>query len=187
MVDANYSHSGKDNISSLNHLQTSSFPILSQAERTELQAWGITTPILSFFGAFNNILVLMVTYPQSGAKSGLNLLIFHFVAVNLWMCMVNVPVSVFFILAKRDGYFIPPNLCSYFQAIYGLGATLVNWTDSALAVNRCIALFLPHQYKSLTKNWLVGIMLMFIWLISLSGMLPMGFGVGGRLGLSPLG
>ncbi|OQV22585.1 hypothetical protein BV898_03410 [Hypsibius exemplaris] len=164
-----------------------SFPNLTDARQTELIAWGTVTLSLSFLGAVNNLLVLLVTWPGAGSKFGLNLLIFHFVAVNLFMCLMGIPISVILILLKRDGYFIPPNICNFFQAVYGLGATLVNWSDSMLAVNRCLALFVPHHYLSLTKQSANLAVLVFMWAIGLAGMLPMSFGVGGQLRLSDLG
>ena len=50
-------------------------------------------------------LVLVVTWPTAVdiRKSGLNLLIFHFVALNYLMCFVNVPISMFTVMLKRDG------------------------------------------------------------------------------------
>ncbi|OQV22584.1 hypothetical protein BV898_03409 [Hypsibius exemplaris] len=168
-------------------LQVMSFPNLTHARQTELIAWGTVTLSLSFLGAVNNLLVLLVTWPDAGSKFGLNLLIFHFVAVNLFMCLMGIPISVILILLKRDGYFIPPNICNFFQAVYGLGATLVNWSDSMLAVNRCLALFIPHHYRSLTNKAATLAVLIFMWAIGLAGMLPMSFGVGGQLLLSDLG
>ncbi|OQV22586.1 hypothetical protein BV898_03411 [Hypsibius exemplaris] len=181
------------NLTSLNHTAIynsssfPSFPKLAKAKQAELLAWICVTLIISLVGAFNNIVVLMATIPKRGAKSGLVFLIFHFISVNLFMCLIAIPVSIVLILVKRAGIPLRPDSCIYFQAFYSTGAIVVKWADAGLALNRCVALFLPHRYKGwTTKTTTVG-MVLFAWIPSLLAQIPLSFGVGGTLKLQELG
>ncbi|OQV12705.1 hypothetical protein BV898_13026 [Hypsibius exemplaris] len=118
------------NVSSFLQNRTTNFTSklkLSADKEAELSAALTVTAIISFSGALGNLLVLLVTWPKTAArKSGLNLLIFQFVAANLFMCLVNIPTSVFMIQSQRDGLILPMGMCNYTQAFFTTGWTAVN-------------------------------------------------------------
>jgi hypothetical protein len=161
--------------------------VLTSVEQTELLTWVIFTAIISFVGAFNNILVLLVTWPRNRGTSGLNLLIFHFVSVNLFMCFINIPVSVLMVEGHRAGYVVPSSICNYIQAIYNIVSGVTNWADASLAINRCIALFFPHNYRMWSTKYVNLSLMTFAWIVSSVAVLPMSFGIGGSMNLLPLG
>jgi hypothetical protein len=97
----------------------------------------------------------------------------------------NLPIMIFMVLAKRDGNFIAANACSYVYVIYFVGAGVINWADASLAINRCVALLLPHRYKAWTTKSNIAV-LIFVWLMASCTFLPRSFGVGRKMSLSSL-
>ncbi|OWA53942.1 hypothetical protein BV898_18366 [Hypsibius exemplaris] len=156
------------------------FPPLSRAKQTELTAWIATTLTISFVGALNNILTLRVTRSAKLGKAGVNLLIFHFVAINLLMCLVTLPIAIFIMLAKRDGWFLPMTTCGYFNALFTTNLSVINWSDAGLALNRLVALYLPHRYKAWSSTAANRAIIMGSWLTSLGIALPFTFSAGGQ-------
>ncbi|OQV17383.1 hypothetical protein BV898_08488 [Hypsibius exemplaris] len=117
----------------------------------------------------------------------MTILIFHYVATNLFYephqhSHRHLPHS-----NRRDGHSIPANICNAIQVIYMTGAGVINWAEVALAANRCIALFLPHSYKVFTTKAINFLVIILAWVISLASCLPLSFGVGGVFRLLPLG
>jgi 7 transmembrane receptor (rhodopsin family) len=160
---------------------------LSPFKQRELLAWIIITAVITFIGGFNNVLAVLVTWPRPNVQSNFNLLLFHFAIINLFMCLVNVPIHVFMILAKQSGYVVSSSVCKYLHVFHATGIGLVNWADAGLALSRCIALILPHHYKTWnTKMANLGILAL-AWAFSLGAYLPVSFGVGGRFQLMSLG
>ncbi|OQV12703.1 hypothetical protein BV898_13024 [Hypsibius exemplaris] len=164
------------------------FALTLGTEKTrELLAAVVVTVTLSFLGALGNLLVMLITWPRSSVKSGLDLLIFHFVGANFFMLLVNIPVGVLMIAAKQWGYKAPIHTCAVVQTIFGTGWSAINWMDAALAINRFIALFFPHTYRIWTSKAITWGTVIFTWLISLATNIPLAFNIGGRMVLLPLG
>ncbi|OWA53941.1 hypothetical protein BV898_18365 [Hypsibius exemplaris] len=176
------------NHSSNNTSTTTPFPAASSSKQKELSAWIGTTLGISMLGIINNLLILRVAWPSKFKKSGVSLLIFHFVAVNLFMCLVIVPVGVVIVLAKRDGRWLADNSCHFVHTLWTAVGTVVNWSDVGLAANRFIALYFPHGYKAWTSTRVnVGVILT-SWAISVGLMMPFTTGAGGQgITLSELG
>lgn len=90
--------SERNNDSFLALESSSLFQSLSPSKYRELVAWMTATLLLCYFGALANLLVLWVTWPMrrpaARNSSGVSLLIFHFTAANLIMCVPNNVIMV---------------------------------------------------------------------------------------------
>ena len=147
------------------------FPQLSKAQTTELTAWIVTQLTLTYLGALCNAIVLAVTWPKGQRKFGINLIIFHFVAINFLLCCVNLPLSVFTVVVKRAGYPIT-RACSYIHSIFAVAVYALNWSDASLSLNRCVALLLPHHYRAWT-SWKIQLSIIAgTWTFSIAALIP---------------
>ena len=163
-------------------------PSLSPIESEELSAWIAITLTISAIGSVANITVLIATWPKRSAKSALNLQIFHFVFLNLIICLITVPASVSLVVAKLYGYPVWPHSCNYLYLPYMVFPTLVNWCDAGLAVNRVIALYFPLKYRAWNSKRVSIIMMAGYWIICLAFVVPAAFGVdGAKIQANPLG
>ncbi|OQV21562.1 hypothetical protein BV898_04464 [Hypsibius exemplaris] len=177
------SFANSSNASAWNHSTNG----LTLAVQRELLACIITTTIFSVIGTVTNFLALVVTWPTRANKLGLNLLIFNFVAVNLAMCAVANPLNVYAALANRLGYTTTLRACRYINTPFSLLVYVINFTDVGLTVNRCCALFFPHQYKRWTAKHINVIILVAVWVFSVGVSCPAAFGYGGRPTVNSLG
>ncbi|OWA53947.1 hypothetical protein BV898_18371 [Hypsibius exemplaris] len=169
------------NSSNLSGVAATPLQLLSPAKQRELSAWIATTLIISFFGVLNNILTLRVIWSVKLRKPGVSLLIFHFVAVNLLMCLVTLPTAILVVMGKRDGWFmIAGNSCSYFAVLYTINVSVVNWSDAGLAANRLVALYLPHRYRAWTRPAVSLAIILCCWLICVVIALPFTLSAGGQ-------
>ncbi|OQV26001.1 hypothetical protein BV898_00135 [Hypsibius exemplaris] len=161
--------------------------LLSPLKQVELFLWIIFTTLLCFVGVINNTLVLLVTWPKTNGTTGLNLLIFHFIFINLFICLFNIPVSIFMILAKQAGFVPDPAACQYIQTLYTTGFDAVNWSDAFLASSRFVVFFFPHNYQAWTTKTANFGIIMLTWFVSFGAVLPVAFGMGGKMLMLPLG
>ena len=124
------------------------FNLLPQSKLNELTAWTVITLLISFLGALNNMVALTLSWWTGLRDSILNLLLFHFVAVNLFMCLVSYPLSILTVVLERARFPMTDKICHYIHTIYGIIVGVIHWSDAGLAVNRCMAVFAaPHRYK----------------------------------------
>jgi len=73
-------------------------------QKQEVQAWVFVTSSISVFLFFNNFLGLIVTWPKSSKEGGVIFLICQFVAVNLFMFLINIPISVVMVETTGSGH-----------------------------------------------------------------------------------
>ena len=167
------------------------FRALSPSKQAELTVWFAITLTLCCLGALGNMLVLFVTCPKRGpvTKSGVSLLIFHFTSLSFAMCLVNIPVTIFMILAKRDGHGVVDDTvsCGIIHTVFIINGALVNWSDLTLCANRCVALFYPYKYRALSTRKFNYLLIASCWVVTLAIALPMGTGVTGSMVLVPMG
>ncbi|OQV12180.1 hypothetical protein BV898_13522 [Hypsibius exemplaris] len=128
---------------------TTKLDLVPEIRTAELQAWMVVAFTLCIIGSFNNIVVLLITFPRSGRckVAGLHTLIFHFICINLFLCLVDHPIRSGFVTAKYHGHIIQDSVCRYVHVFYNVGWIALSWADAALAVNRIIAMFFPHKYR----------------------------------------
>ena len=154
---------------------------LTHAKQLELMAWIGLTAALSFTGIFLNIAALTVTFWRRTAESMFNKLMANFVAINLAICLVNIPIHVFMVLAKHHGYLLPSRVCGPIQFFFALGCAVCNWADVCLSVNRFVAIIFPLRYKAWTSTWVNLAMMAFGWTVCTAAILPLAFGRAGSL------
>ena len=171
---------GSVNASASNTTANSSwFSNLSQSEKTNLLVWVIVTLTISLFGAINNLLILIITWPKASRPSSLNMLIFHFITVGLVVCLLSYPLICLEVLAVIYGHEIPASLCRFTLSTYTILVKVINWSDAAIALNRCIAFYFPHHYKQWSSNRMIARITMFTWFISAGPVISQEVGVGG--------
>ena len=164
------------------------YPKLSSADNAILTAWIASTLSLCVLGVFSNITVLITTWPKGERKNVLNLQIFHFITINLLLCMFGTPTAVFLVLAKHHGLPVPPTLCNFTHPPTVVLTALINWCDAGLSANRVIALYFPLKYKNWNSKFFGLAMIAGSWVICLSTVFPIALGVEGSKMLSaPLG
>ncbi|OWA53644.1 hypothetical protein BV898_18065 [Hypsibius exemplaris] len=164
------------------------FPVLSPTMQTELTAWIAITLTVCVVGIFTNVLLLRVMWSAELQRSGVSFLLFHFVAVNLLMCIVTTPIAVILVLVKRDGWHIPSNICYYITTLNTINISVVNWSDAGLALNRFVALYFPHSYKTWATTPTLVVIIACGWIIPISLTMPFTVAAGGQsVTLSPIG
>ena len=63
---------------------------------------------------------------------------------------------------------------------------VANWTEASLAVNRALAICLPHQYSRICSRKVIIGMLLCAWVIVLASVLPSAFSWGGHFMVIPV-
>ncbi|OQV13700.1 hypothetical protein BV898_12094 [Hypsibius exemplaris] len=177
------------NYSNKNGSSESPITILPLTKQRELTAWIATTLAVSVIGILNNIFVLRVTWPVTQRISGVSLLISHFVVVNLLICLVSLPASIFvIILTQHYGSLIAGRSCYYIQTLWIVNVSVVNWSDAGLVGNRFVALYFPHSYKLWMTTRVSAAIIVGSWILCIGVMLPFTLAsVGQRVALSALG
>ena len=144
---------------------------LTSLQHTELAVWLTVTFVVSFIGACASLGVLLVTWPKRHGSAGVNLLIFHFMVVDLIVCLIIFPMSIGMVAATTSSVreiTYPASICQFFHLIFLMGGGVINWADTGIALNRCIALCMPHRYRT----WATGkgdcVMILLAWLFSLA-------------------
>ncbi len=107
--------------------------------------------------------------------------------MNLLICFPSIPLFAFEVLAVTKGHVIPEALCRFTQALYTVLTKVINWSDAGLALNRCIALFLPYHYKRCTTRPVLAGMLIFSWSVSMFVVASMEAGLDGMDTVLPIG
>ncbi|OQV12516.1 hypothetical protein BV898_13242 [Hypsibius exemplaris] len=153
----------------------------------ELMAWIVITASLSLAGIFLNFAALSVTFWRGKAESIFNILMSHFVAINFAICLVNIPIHVFMVLAKHHGYKLQSYICGPIQFFFALGCAVCNWADVCLSVNRFVAIVFPHYYKWWTSKWVNLAMVALGWAVCTAAILPLAFGQAGSMPILAMG
>ncbi|OWA53646.1 hypothetical protein BV898_18067 [Hypsibius exemplaris] len=176
------------NSTNCNNSTVPPFPVLSPASQKELTTWIATTLTVCVVGILNNILLLLVTWSAKLQRSGVSFLLFHFVGVNLLMCLITGPAAIFLVLIKRHGWHIPSNICYYVTTLNTINISVVNWSDVGLAFNRFVALYFPHSYKAWATTPVNIAIIACSWFIPIALTMPFTVAAGGQsVALSPIG
>ena len=116
--------------------------------RSELTAWAFTTLIICSFGTVSNAAVLLAALQPGKVNSQANTvavtsrrrptvtpLIVHYVAVNLFMCLINLPVTVVMpVLLKLNGDSVTVPVCTYLHTVYVTCIDVVYWSDAGVTM-----------------------------------------------------
>ena len=175
------------NFSTNNASNTSSvLQSLVTLHRHEVNVFTTVSAIICAFGSFTNLLMMLVTWPTSQSSSGFDILIFNSVSANCFMCLVILPVRFVMIQLKQaDRLHVIPNACTYFHGVTIFTFLWIAWAEVCLAVNRCVALLFPYNYKSCSTKAISFAMVLITWLYCVP--FPVTFGLKGMPRLLPLG
>ena len=172
--------SGNQTDHSLSTTNTSCLSPMSPSMHAELTAWMATTLTVTLLGAVFDILILIISFRSlMHSKSGLRLPLFHYLLVNLFVCLVTVPSCILLVMLTRRGYKLWSSACDLVQSLQVVAVAVVNWADAGLAVDRYVALFHPHHYTTWTGGKVNLILIVFYWLICFGAMVPFIFHVSG--------
>ncbi|OQV15756.1 hypothetical protein BV898_10093 [Hypsibius exemplaris] len=144
---------------------------ISPTDTAEFTVWIVVTIIVGLGGSFTNFSLLLIAWPRRGGrKSGLNFQLLHFIAINLIICLINIPLSVIIVTLKHKSiYPLRPDVCDFVYPPYLVGNVLVYWCDAGLTVNRCIALCFPYRYRKWSSPAVNLAMIAGYWIVSVSG------------------
>jgi hypothetical protein len=157
---------------------------MSAEQKLSINGWfgfSMTTSICSSF----LILLLLVSMLHHKAKyEGSRILIIHLMMMQLLICGVHFPILIITsYMAMMQKKF---NLnCSAFLLFHIGSMHAENWASAFLAVNRYVAIALPHHYKKLVSKKSVAAMIVLPWMIGFGDTLPPYFGVGANFLLAP--
>ncbi|OQV25379.1 hypothetical protein BV898_01057 [Hypsibius exemplaris] len=124
------------------------------------------------------IILLLTSLRHQKMRKGTGTLIIHLMLMQLTLCLIYFPIEdITTYLALRS---IPVRIDCEALLILRLGTMYSeNWASLLLALNRFIALELPHFYQRiLTRNALIA-MIIFPWIVGLGSTLWVHFGTVG--------
>ena len=141
-------------------------------EKALIFALCIAIGLLCLVGVCAGILALLATWPRRTGLSGVPLLVFHLVLTNLITIFFVYPSHIIMIQLTQNGFAPSPNVCLFLSPFDFALQNLVNWTEVVLALNRFVALFFPHHYRTWTRRSANVCLLVLVWLISASVAYP---------------
>ena len=165
------------NISALNQPRKYSFQ--STAQLTSVNGWFFFTMAVSFGGSILLILLLASSFKQTHPITGSRLLLVQLLSLELFLIGVSFPIQT--MIAYNRLMEQPVYLdCSVFLLVHSSVIFTENWNIFVMALNRFIAIELPHYYRRTVSRWVGFSTLLTPWMIGVSFILPAYFGIGGE-------
>ncbi|GAU92583.1 hypothetical protein RvY_04645-2 [Ramazzottius varieornatus] len=104
------------------------------------------------FGAVSNSICLISIYLYPRLRHRGNILVGHLVLLNVVLCSTVYSLSsVSLLLRGLRWLYLPPNFCNWVEYYYFCIHCLV-WHECFLAMNRFIAVMLPHHYNRIASK-----------------------------------
>ncbi|XP_055344779.1 adenosine receptor A3-like [Paramacrobiotus metropolitanus] len=139
--------------------------------KVELNIWITFQFGIGVIGAIL-IVVLLNTMSKLGKlKSGSGLLIAHSLTIDLTFCLIVSPVAVLPIYLTQSHITFSYD-CVFVEFFLLLIIYAGNWTNVVLAVNRLIAVALPHFYTRITSRRFSTLLLVIVWVIAFACSIP---------------
>ncbi|OWA50770.1 hypothetical protein BV898_15276 [Hypsibius exemplaris] len=150
-----------------------------QWNQASVDGWFAFTIAICVFGTVSLLLLLIVALTKR-LHHGAAFLIIHLSCLQLFLCAISYPLST------TDIYLalIPDQTvrfaihCPSFLFIFKVVLHTEMWSSVLLAVNRCVAVALPHHYRMMTTKVALASMIGVPWVIALVINIPLLFGVG---------
>ncbi|OWA52567.1 hypothetical protein BV898_17018 [Hypsibius exemplaris] len=146
--------------------------------------WFIFTIFVSFSGTIIILILLAASVQQRDLRVGTRILIIHLMCIQLLICSVLTPVQTIATYKVLIGQEIRlecvPLQLLQFGAMYA-----ENWSSALLAINRFVAIQLPHHYKKLLSARIIGAMIILPWIVGIGITVPLLFGIGGIFTWNP--
>ena len=94
------------------------------------------------------------------------------IAVNLAVCLIILPIRVFVVAAKRNGYHIQLDTCKHMTPLFLMLLLVVHWCEASLALNRCVALYFPHYYRNWCSRIVNLLVIVGVWVVAVLVVCP---------------
>ncbi|OQV12346.1 hypothetical protein BV898_13374 [Hypsibius exemplaris] len=157
---------------------------------TELSVicWFSFTISVCVMGSCLLVLMLVSSLCNTRLYRGSKVLIMHLLVIQLCLCGVTFPLlnlnSLATLTAHYGGFRMQ---CSLFYLANVATIHAENWAALLLAVNRFVALALPHLYSDFVSRKSLCLMIFTPWLIGISNSIPIYFGHGVDISRTPSG
>jgi hypothetical protein len=141
---ANYSQSGNKTI----NLESDPYYAL------HLKIWFTVTLLFCFFGAGNNVLLLILTFRMRNLLNpAVYFLLSHLIIIYIVNCVLVLPIGNVSILLSLYEIRVTDQFCSVYQTIYVTLFAVAAWIDGCLAVNRVMAICFPFHFSRSAQRW----------------------------------
>ncbi|OQV17313.1 hypothetical protein BV898_08562 [Hypsibius exemplaris] len=145
--------------------------------------WFTLSILTSFFGSF--LLILLLVHIFRTKLTGSTILIAHLLILQLILCSVYFPIFFIDSFAGLNGASLNLNCPVLLLLLIG-AVQAQHWASLMLAINRYVAVALPHHYRKVVSKPAVTVMLLSPCIIGLGGTMPFYFGSGGKFGAQPV-
>ncbi|OQV16762.1 hypothetical protein BV898_09119 [Hypsibius exemplaris] len=153
-------------------------------QRVASDSWFIFTVLVSFSGSLLLVLLLLTSFRRRELRSGARVLIIHLMVMQLLICSVLSPVQTIAtyetLLAHHIRLDCPPLQLLQIGTMYA-----ENWASTLLAVNRYVAVVIPHHYQRMLTKQVLTLMITLPWLMGIGITAPLLFGIGGLFVWAP--
>ncbi|OQV17310.1 hypothetical protein BV898_08560 [Hypsibius exemplaris] len=146
-------------------------------------SWFTLSMLVSFFGSI--LLILLLFHIVRTKLTGSTVLIAHLLALQLLLCSVYFPILFIDSFAGLNGASLNLN-CPVLLLMYIGAVQAQHWASLVLAINRYVAIALPHHYRKLVSKPVLTMMILAPWIIGTGGTIPLYFGSGGKFGVKPV-
>ncbi|XP_055340580.1 adenosine receptor A3-like [Paramacrobiotus metropolitanus] len=158
--------------------------VLPKVSYSMAVTWVSLTMTMTFAGTVTIILLLTATIRYRSLRAGAGRLIAHLLCIDFFICGITTPGYMLIIFLDLVG--IPYTInCTAWVTIRMLSINVQYWASMVLAVNRLVAIALPHHYKVWTRRSVMLAMMGMCWVIAIAINLPPLFGHAYSLGKYP--
>ncbi|OQV15356.1 hypothetical protein BV898_10462 [Hypsibius exemplaris] len=157
---------------------TSRIPPLTERQRLTFNTWFGLSMGITLAGSGLLILLLVSAVRRENSRSGSRILLLHLMSTQLLLCGLLFPIhfiTSYLALIRRN----PTISCSSFAFIHTSTTFAQNWSQALIAVNRFVAIGLPHHYRSWVSRRTLAAMIVAPWVTGFAITLPVYFGIGG--------
>ncbi|XP_055347997.1 olfactory receptor 11A1-like [Paramacrobiotus metropolitanus] len=159
---------------------SNSTPPVYHRFRLEVTVWYSIMTFLSTTGCTLSILLLLLIALSKKLRTRSSALFLNLLLQVALQCGVGMPLLVQSYQGVPFSLAGDKELCRRTFIFYFIIVHCVDWTDLMIAVNRFIAVCLPHKYPQWTRGFRLYSMVVAPWLIGLGIALLPQFGIGGE-------
>ncbi|OQV17397.1 hypothetical protein BV898_08501 [Hypsibius exemplaris] len=157
-------------------------PLTNRTEEqvgTTATAWFVFSITCCIIGTGLLMLLLLTSFHVKRLHSGSNVLVVHIMLIELIICGIGFPMTLITTYRSLTGFHVQIN-CNISELFFVTTINTEFWASLSLAINRFVALALPHSYQRIISKAVLTVMIFVPWVLGLSLNLPLYFGIGGR-------
>ncbi|XP_055330393.1 melatonin receptor type 1B-A-like [Paramacrobiotus metropolitanus] len=137
---------------------------------------------MCYLSSLTNTVLLIVIYRNDNLRHGCGILIIHYLIARTVSCTF---VSVFNGILQQTA--LPPVYCKVQMYCQFFLRYAADWIESLVAVNRMMALSMPHHYRRMATEKVTNISALAMWVFSALWALPGSFDLGVQYVRNPYG